>query len=247
MSTQRTHLSKQVMVITGATSRIGLITARMAARQGATLVLAASNVTLLDRLASEIRQAGGEVMAFPVDVASHDQMATMGRAAVQRFGRIDTWINAGMALDDPADAKPATVAARLFKSHYWGAAHGAAVALALMQQDGGAIINLDSDASAKHGVTSLTDSLRANAGAVAVTLIHAAGADIYNAPHRIAEAILQAALHAQYDVVVGSIPIAPARKASLAPRLLKQCLAFTRRQLRMPGLSPAGGSPRPFP
>jgi NADP-dependent 3-hydroxy acid dehydrogenase YdfG len=242
MSTHRTPLASQVVVITGATSRIGLITARMAARQGATLVLAASNVTLLDRLASDIRHAGGAVMAFPVDVASRDQVATMGRAAVQRFGRIDTWINAGMALDDPADARPATVAARLFKSHYWGAVNGTAAALELMNE-GGAVINLDSDASARHGVKSVTDGLRMTANGVCITLVHAAGADIHATPHRLAEAVLQAACHEQHDVVVGSL--APARPARFA--MLKQCLAFTRRQLRMLDWTPAAGTPRPFP
>ena len=225
-------LASQVIVITGATSCIGLTTARMASRQGATLVLAAGNATTLDRLASEIRQAGGKVVAVPVDVAALDQVTDLGRTAMQHFGRIDTWINAGMAMDDLDEVTPAPVAARLFTAHYWGARHGARVARSLMEQDGGAIINLDSDASARHGVKGVTDTLRAaidtDGAPVSVTLVHAAGRNnMCNAPRQVAQAILQAAEHAQRDIVVDGAALTPARGAiHVAPRLLDKIMAL---------------------
>ena len=225
MSRQLKHLAQQVIVITGATSRIGLATARMAARQGAKLVLAASNATTLDRLATEIRQAGGVVLAVPVDVSARDQVAHLGKVAMQRFGRVDTWINAGMTISEPDEIKPSTVAARLLKAHYDGAAHGASVALSLMRQEGGAIINLDSEDCARHGVKGLTDTLRAgldtDGATVSVTLVHAAAtgrADMHQAPRRVAEAILHAAQHPQCDVIVGAAAPVAAPSARLAPR-----------------------------
>lgn len=241
-------LADQVIVITGATTCIGLTTARMASRQGATLVIAANHATTLDRLAGDIRHAGGDVLAMAVDVSSADQVAALGRAALQRFGRIDTWINAGMALDDRDEIKPAPVATRLFNTHYWGAKHGARAALALMRHDGGAIINLDSDGSARHGVKGVTDSLRADveAGgwALSVTLVHAAALgrhDLHNTPHRVAEAILHAAQHRERDVIAGgAAPLAPPA-ARFAPHLLEKMTAwFTSRP-------PAGAATRPFP
>jgi NAD(P)-dependent dehydrogenase (short-subunit alcohol dehydrogenase family) len=242
MSTPRKPLLSQVVVITGATSCIGLATARMAARHGALLVLAASNAPTLDRLASDIRHAGGEVMTFPVDVSAEDEVAALGRAAMQRYGRVDTWINAGMAMDDGDDVKPAPVAARIFKSHYWGAKHGADIARSLMQ-GGGTIINLDSPGSARHGVKGCTDALRADieaAGApVSVTLIHA----MLHAPHLVAEAILQAAQSAQRDVIVDGAMPAPAPRTSLLEKCLE--LLRTRRPLT-PHLPAAGGIPRLF-
>ena len=226
MSSQHKPLSSQVIVITGATSRIGLTTARMAARQGATLVLAASNVSILDRLASEIRQAGGEVHAVPVDVAVKEQVAALGDAAMARFGRVDTWINAGMALEEQDDVKPAQVAARLFSSHYWGATHGGTVAFDLLKQDGGAIINLDCHSSARHGVKGATDTLRATVEAdgapVSVTLVHAVCCGAKNAPQLVAAAILYAAGHATRETLVDDA--APARAPRLVPRLLAQCM-----------------------
>jgi NADP-dependent 3-hydroxy acid dehydrogenase YdfG len=252
MPSQRNPLSTQVLVITGATSCIGLATARMAARQGATLVIAASNVTTLERLASEIRQAGGQVVAFPVDVAIKEQVAALGRMAMQRFGRIDTWINAGMAMDDREGLQPAPVAERLFKAHYWGVAYGASVALDLMKKAGGTIINLDSAASARHGVKGYTDVLRAEIETegvpVSMTLIHAASTsrnDMRNAPQQVAEAILHAAQHMQRDMLVrGALP-APASRASLVPRLLEKCMDFL--GLRHLGATSGPGNPRPFP
>jgi NADP-dependent 3-hydroxy acid dehydrogenase YdfG len=231
MSRQLKHLATQVIVITGATSQIGLATARMASKQGATLVLAASSATTLDRLASEIRQAGGVVLALPVDVAVKDQVEALGRAAVQRFGRVDTWINAGMTLGDADDIKPLQIAARLFKTHYWGAKHGASVALGLMKQDGGAIINLDSAASARHGVKGLTDALRSDIEAdgvpVSVTLVHAADTTrdaLHHAPRAVAEAILQAAQEPQRDVLASSAPRVAAPHVILAPRLMDRLI-----------------------
>jgi len=235
MSRQLKHLAMQVIVITGATSRIGLATARMASRQGATLVLAASNATTLERLATEIRQAGGDVLAVPVDSGAQEQVAALGQAAMQRFGRIDTWINAGMALDDADDLKPATVAVRLFKSHYLGATYGASVAAELMRHDGGAIINLDSDASARHGVKGWTDVLRADLDSastpISVTLVHASSAvrnDTQHAPRWVAEAILHAAQYPQRDVVAGSGPrVAPASvEVRATPRLFERVREF---------------------
>lgn len=231
MSHPLSSLASQVIVITGATSRIGLTTARMAARQGATLVLGASNATTLERLASEIRQAGGAVLAVPVDVGSMEQVAALGRTAMRTYGRVDTWVNAGMAMDDPDEVNPAPVAARLFKSHYWGANHGASVAHALMQHDGGAIINLDSDGSTRHGVKGFTDALRADietdGAPISVTLVHAAGAGMHDAPRQIAEAILNAAQHAQRDVVVDGAPrVRTPAPSMFAPRLMDKFTAF---------------------
>ncbi len=51
---------EQVMVVTGASSGIGLVTARMAAKRGAKLVLAARNSDALGQLVGEIRAEGGQ-------------------------------------------------------------------------------------------------------------------------------------------------------------------------------------------
>src|SRR4029453_11544704 len=86
-------LREQVMVITGASSGIGLVTARQAAARGARLVLAARNPRDLQHAAEEIRRHGGRAIHVVADVADRAQVERIADAAIQEFGRIDTWVN----------------------------------------------------------------------------------------------------------------------------------------------------------
>src|SRR3954464_1418323 len=88
-------LENQVVVITGASSGIGLVTARMAAKRGASLVLAARNDGALEELAEEIRPAGGQAMAVGADVGDEGDVARIAERALAHFGRFDTWVNNG--------------------------------------------------------------------------------------------------------------------------------------------------------
>ncbi|WP_432378087.1 SDR family oxidoreductase [Duganella sp. P38] len=193
-------LDEQVLVITGATSGIGLSTARMAARKGARLVLAARDSAALDRLVEELRAGGAEALAVPTDVGRHDEVAALGRAAVGRFGRIDSWINnAGISIFGRNADVPLEDQQQLFQTNFWGVVHGSLVALQLMKDGGGAIINLGSELSdravplqgmysaSKHAVKGYTDALRMeiekDALPLSVTLIKPAGIDTMFIPH----------------------------------------------------------------
>jgi NADP-dependent 3-hydroxy acid dehydrogenase YdfG len=89
------RVADPVLLITGASSGIGAATARMAARSGYRLVLAARSLEALEALAAE---AGGPERSLPVrcDVTEWEQQEAMVRAALERFGRIDAaFANAG--------------------------------------------------------------------------------------------------------------------------------------------------------
>jgi short-subunit dehydrogenase len=58
-------VSEQTIVITGATSGIGLCTARMAAERGANVVVVARNEEALQQLVDEIEASGGSVPRRP--------------------------------------------------------------------------------------------------------------------------------------------------------------------------------------
>jgi short-subunit dehydrogenase len=187
-------LSKQVIVITGASSGIGLTTARMAARQGARLVLAARNEAALKKLAAELMADGAEVLAVAADVGLPDDVERLGQAAIDHYGRIDTWVNnAGVSIYGRIEEVPLDDMRQLFQTNFWGVVHGSLQALKHMRKSGGALINLGSEVSdravplqglysaSKHAVKGFTDALRMEVEKdqlpLSVTLIKPAGID----------------------------------------------------------------------
>ncbi|MDD3836280.1 MAG: SDR family NAD(P)-dependent oxidoreductase, partial [Phenylobacterium sp.] len=85
-------LDQQVIVITGASSGIGLATARKAAQAGAAVVLAARNEEALRTVCAEINAAGGRAHAVAADVGDAQEVEKIARAAIARFGGFDTWV-----------------------------------------------------------------------------------------------------------------------------------------------------------
>jgi NAD(P)-dependent dehydrogenase (short-subunit alcohol dehydrogenase family) len=85
-------LSEQVVVVTGASSGLGRAVARLAGRRGAKVVVTARNSEALDACVREIEAFGSEGLAVPADCAVQDEVAQVVEQAVDRFGRIDTYI-----------------------------------------------------------------------------------------------------------------------------------------------------------
>jgi short-subunit dehydrogenase len=83
----------QVAIITGASSGIGRALALQLAGQGAKVVLAARRAELIEEIAAACRQAGGEALAVPTDVADETQCKALVEKAVAAFGRLDMLIN----------------------------------------------------------------------------------------------------------------------------------------------------------
>jgi short-subunit dehydrogenase len=187
-------LNEQVLVLTGASSGIGLVTARMAARRGARLVLAARNEEALRRLAEEINAAGGEAVAVTADVGVFEDVRRIADEAVRRFGGFDTWVNnAGVSIYGRVLDVPLEDHRRLFETNYWGLVHGTQVAVEHLRMRGGALIQIGSVLSdraiplqgtycaTKHAVKGYTDALRMEleeeGAPVSVTLIKPSAID----------------------------------------------------------------------
>jgi short-subunit dehydrogenase len=195
MSAKLRNIREQVMVITGATSGIGLTTARMAADRGAKLVLAARSADALDQLASELRQHGSQVATVAADVGNKADVERIGQVAMERFGRIDTWVNnAGISIFGRIEDIAPEDHERLFQTNFWGVVHGSLEAVRRMKtRGGGALINLGSEVSdravplqamysaSKHAVKAFSDALRVELehdnAPIAVTLIKPASID----------------------------------------------------------------------
>jgi short-subunit dehydrogenase len=181
-------LAEQVIVITGASSGIGLATARAAVREGASVVLVARNADALANIERELRSVGGDVTSIVADVATREDVQRVAATAIERMGGFDTWINnAGVSiwgkLEDVSEADHR----RLFDVNFWGVVNGSITALEHLKPQGGAIINLGSALSdaafplqgmysaSKHAVKAFTDALRMEVDVdhvpVSVTLI----------------------------------------------------------------------------
>jgi NAD(P)-dependent dehydrogenase (short-subunit alcohol dehydrogenase family) len=193
-------LRDQVIVITGASSGIGLTTARMAAAAGARVVLAARNHEALSRLEREINASGGESCHVDADVGSEADVRRVAEQAVARFGGFDTWVNnAGVTVYGRLEEVTAEDHRRLFDTNFWGVVHGSLAAVRHFKTradgsgTGGALINVGSTLSdrsiplqgmycaSKHAVKGFTDALRMEveeAGyPIAVTLVKPAAVD----------------------------------------------------------------------
>jgi short-subunit dehydrogenase len=166
-------LDEQVVVITGASSGIGLATAEEAARRGACVVLVARSGDTLRDVAGRLEATGCQALAVEADVSVRADVERVAAEAIARFGRIDTWVNdAGLSIYGRLDEVGDDDSRRLFDINFWGVVYGSLVALPWLREQGGALINLGSEVSeavvplqgmysaSKHAVKGFTDALR---------------------------------------------------------------------------------------
>ena len=181
-------LHEHVIVITGASSGIGLATARMAARRGARVVIAARSGDALSKIQGEIETAGGQAVHVVADVGRREDVGLIVDAAIKAFGGFDTWVNvAGQTIYGNLWEISDEDSERLFRTNFWGTVYGSLAAVEHLRHKGGGLINVGSVASdlafpmqgmyvaTKHAVKGFTDALRMellqDAIPVAVSLI----------------------------------------------------------------------------
>ncbi|HVJ93931.1 MAG TPA: SDR family oxidoreductase [Labilithrix sp.] len=163
-----------VVVITGASSGIGRVTARMFATRGAKLVLAARDRSALEEVARLCDDRGAQTLVVPTDIKDESQVTALSDAAVQRFGGIDVWINnAAVSLMGPFECVPTPEIRAVLDTNIMGTVHGTKAALSHFRQRGrGTVITVGSVAgkvpypqasaycASKHAIHALMAAIR---------------------------------------------------------------------------------------
>ena len=136
----------KTIVIAGASSGFGRGAAVELARRGAQVVVAARRGPVLDEVVAEIAADGGTALAVPTDVSDPDAVTALAERALERFGRIDVWVNnvgigaIGMFWDIPLE-----VHARVVDVNLKGLIYGAHVAVRHFRSQGsGVLVNVGS-------------------------------------------------------------------------------------------------------
>ncbi|MEX1081820.1 MAG: SDR family oxidoreductase [Halofilum sp. (in: g-proteobacteria)] len=194
MAVKLKPLDRQTIVITGATSGIGLVTGRQVARAGARLVLAARSREALRDLTAELRAEGAQVVYAAADVGREDDVQAIADVAAQHFGGFDTWINnAAVSIYGGVEEVSIEDQRQLFETNYWGTVLGSRVACAQLRERGGKLINVGSALSeraiplqgiysaSKAAVMGFTDALRMeleqDGAPISVTLVKPGSVD----------------------------------------------------------------------
>jgi short-subunit dehydrogenase len=138
-------MKDKVVVVTGASSGIGLATVKEFARQGARVVLAARSFELLKEIESELRTAGYDVMAVKTDVTLEEDCRNLVDATVRKFGRLDILVNnAGISMRALFRDVDIQVLKRLFEVNFWGAVHCTKYALPYLIKSRGSVVGVSS-------------------------------------------------------------------------------------------------------
>jgi NAD(P)-dependent dehydrogenase (short-subunit alcohol dehydrogenase family) len=163
----------QVALVTGASSGMGLATARAFAQAGAAVVLADIDENALRAATDDLTAAGHQAIAVTCDVSDEDQVAAMVERTIGQFGRLDVAFNNAGIQAPPADAadEPAEVFDRVNAINLRGVWACMKHELRQMRdQRSGAIVNNSSLGglvglpgraayhASKHGVIGLTKS-----------------------------------------------------------------------------------------
>jgi NADP-dependent 3-hydroxy acid dehydrogenase YdfG len=171
-------ITGKVVVITGASSGIGLATAKLLAERGAFVVLGARREDVLAAVVEEISAAGGKAAHKVTDVRRRSDLEALVALAIERSGKLDVMVNnAGIGPISRFDALRVEDWDAMIDVNLRGALYGIAAALPVFQrQQSGHIINIVSTAglkilptmgvyaATKNAVRTISEALRQEAG-----------------------------------------------------------------------------------
>lgn len=179
------NVENKIVLITGASSGIGEATARLLAKNGATVVMGARRLDRLKQIAVEIHEAGGIAEFQQLDVTDAQSVNSFVAFAKDRFGRVDVLFNnAGVMPLSPMNALKTEEWNNIIDINIKGVLNGIAAVLPLMEEQGnGQIINTASTGAhavaggcgvycaSKYAVRAISEGLRQETETLRVTVI----------------------------------------------------------------------------
>lgn len=167
------HFKDKVIIVTGASSGIGLAAAKLFGRAGARVVMAARSFEKMLSLASEVSSDPEKVLCVRCDVSVEADCRRLVEETVARFGRIDILVNnAGISMRALFKGLDLDVLRRLMDVNYWGTVYCTKYALPYLLETKGQVVGVVSIAgysslparsgysSSKHAVRGFMDTLR---------------------------------------------------------------------------------------
>jgi len=138
-------MKDKVIIITGASSGIGLACAREFSKRGAHLALAARSLNKLKEVEEELRQAGTQVISIQTDVSQEADCKNMVDKTVEAFGRVDILINnAGISMRALFKDVDLTVLKQLMDVNFWGTVYSTKYALPHLLEQKGSVVGVSS-------------------------------------------------------------------------------------------------------
>lgn len=167
-------INQQSVVVFGASSGIGRLTALDFAKRGAKVAVAARSESGLASLVEEIKNSGGEAFYVTADAADFNAVQAVADQTFERYGRLDTWVHcAGTMIFAPFERTAPEEFKRLIEVNLLGQVYGAMAALPYIRRTGGgALIHVSSVeafrsvpfqsayGSSKHGIKGFLQALR---------------------------------------------------------------------------------------
>ena len=138
-------VAEQVIVVSGASSGIGRAVARAAGERGASVVVSARSAEALDNAVQEIEAAGGQGLAVPGEASSEEDAESLCERAVERFGRIDTFVATVMVtVYAEVERLEAEELRRVLDVNFLGRAHAYRAVLPHLKASRGTFIDVNS-------------------------------------------------------------------------------------------------------
>lgn len=166
-------IEAQVVVVFGASSGIGRISALEFAKRGAKVCVAARSEEGLKSLVEEVEASGGEAFYVVADASDFEQVKSVAQKTVERYGRLDTWVHsAATFLFATFEHTAPEEFEQMIKNNLLGQIYGAKAALQYLRKSGGALIHISSVeawrgvpyqsayVASKHGIYGFIQSLR---------------------------------------------------------------------------------------